>query len=1115
MEGNTQSMPLEVRLQNLIKGWQGVQRGEGLRTLHNQCVEIAGRENTLLPANLYLTQALNTASLEHTLKRTSAIIRFQTPIQGRFDSALVPIGKGDGPLDRFLLVIDATLPGRDQVALYAHAFGHLLLNYRNRDLDHGRNLDPDNKMTHVDRLAELRYVELLSNRNLADREVLEAFPLLAELAEAPVESKAAVIAATSDLQKRLETLGWTRGGRLVSPYEYTAGRVLTEQARRGRKQTIDILLRASISLPIAVVHAQRDGQTVEDGMLRARNAAMRLNVPFAYLARTDGVVQECEYRQGEAPLLIERPDLPTHTELVERWLTTLGLTSLDERRTLFHPYQQQARSPRYYQDAAINQALIALLQARRGLHRRRILLTLATGTGKTHVAFQLIWKLKQTQAVGNVLFLADRSYLVGQAIDKEFAPFNDAIFRGRGEITTSRDLYFATYQWLTTFQDGRYKYEDYPPEFFDVVIVDECHRGSASENSQWRRVLEYFSPAIQIGLTATPLKNRDVQTRDYFGPAVYTYSLSRGINDGFLAPYRVRRVLIGPQAQSSESDAASADPLQSSSASLRDDAASTELAADMVMETARTMREYTQAIAVHLARYLQATDPRAKTIVFCVDNEHAQDMRDALRKACAGWIRPNGIVRIVDDEGANGRQALYDFCSTSVSQPVVVTTSKLLSTGIDAPMCKNIVLARAIGSMVEFKQIIGRGTRLFGTEKTWFTILDYAGAIKHFFDPAFDGNPEFIVSEELNSQPAGETPPSAARAEDENEEQAHAGEQGSVNASEPVAAQPEDDVAEMETPEEQTQEEPQAAVELATSNPAYGCEIPSPSSSASVLSSADEDEADEMIYPFERSSDLHPEARLVVDEQQNELVADPTSSDEPAVSRPIPASASDEERADSTPEPLPLAELLEKGGVLKESDDGKRFVVLGEKVYELGPDSKTLRNWTGEQWAKQALQDVVRTPEELRACWLDPLQRAELFVTLDEQGMALEKLANMLQLPEADPFDILRQALFALPPLDREVRAARLRWENQAFFERFAANPLATSVLNAILDWYVTIPMATLSRVGELDVSNRDLLGLPTIAGLGMPLEIAKAFSACGMHIQTALEELHRLLYSV
>jgi type I site-specific restriction endonuclease len=1093
-DGTMPETPLDLRLQQLITGWRGGQRGEALMTLHTLCVESAGRDNPLLPARLYPVQNLDAATLREKLKQTSATVRFAIPPHGRFDAALVPTGKVNGPLDRFVFAVEATLSIQDQVALYAHAVGHLLLNHQARLLERGLNLDPDSGFTHVERLAELRYVETV--RNPADRRVLESFPGFTRLIEPPEESSASFEAATQDVQQRLLTLGWSKAQRLLfSPYTFTAGRVLPlpDGVRRGRRHMVDILLRASYSLPIAVVHTQRAGEASEDAQRRAQDAATRLGVPFAYVVALDGSVHEFDYTQGTPPTSRTRTDLPVRDELVKHWLTVLQLTTRKQRETLFYPYEQN-KFPRYYQEAAINRALIAILQAKEGLREKRILLTLATGTGKTRVAFQLLWKLKQTRAVGNILFLADRTYLLNQAANNEFAPFREAIWRAEGESKTSRDLVFASYQWLTTRdRAGVSTYEKYEPAFFDVIVIDECHRGSASEDSQWRRVLDYFSGAVQVGLTATPLKSKDVQTRQYFGEEVYSYSLSRAINDGYLAPYRVRRILIGPQAESGDA-AAPGEPRQRVLDPFQSGEETSELAEALVMETASTMRKYTQAIAEHLAKYLEQTDRRAKTIVFCVDNEHAAAMRDALRTACSGVVRPEEIVRIVDDDGMEGQLALSEFCAVTTQRPVIVTTSRLLSTGIDAPMCKNIVLARGVGSMVEFKQIIGRGTRLFGHEKTWFTILDYAGAIKHFFDPDFDGNPEFIVNEPLVPQPAPAEPEKPADnqaggdpAQANQTGQTAPGEfAGRVMREQPLV------------PEQESGEAP----ELPDSRTIYAFDLSSTSSPAGAKTAP----AHAQYEASDRSSPPSGPPDSSVEPGQP---AAPGENDNPTEKRPaLGRGAGRQRNAGARPSPArSQPNPAEPIQVVKRREDGITFVVQGEMLFELNADGYTLRSRPGREWARLTLQQVVKTPEELRARWIMLAQRTELLQLLDDQIVPIEALAATMNLVDVDPLDVLLQALFDLPALTRAERVARLRQQQRAFFARIARNPLAARIIDAILEKYMdgTAP----------DVSDIGLLRLQPIANWESPGNLALALKGDAPSVKAVLQELQRLLYSV
>ena len=634
-------------------------------------------------------------------------------------------------------------------------------------------LDPRDGYAHIDMLGELRMLETV--RQPLDRRVLEAYPLLTELLGVREESPAVLDLVTSDLRQRLAQFGW-RGPFVETPYVFTNGRVFIRETttQHGRKLRVDALLRADPSLPIAVVQTIHAGQEREEVIRRLKEYAHnRLAVPFAYLLEKDGTFQEFDWTATEEPIHTTLTALPSRDALWNRWAEALGLTDNQARDALHYPYDLRNHKPRYYQEAAINRAVIAVLQAKRELRPARILLTLATGTGKTKIAFQLIWKLKRTRAIRNVLYLTDRDWLLSQAMDNEFAPFGDARQRILGEATTSRDILFATYQALGDTETYKGLYWDFPRDFFDVIIVDECHRGSAQADSTWRTILEYFESAVQIGMTATPLSTDEIQTDEYFGKPVYTYSLRTGINDGFLAPYRVRYVLMGTKHENSwqrEADVAEqtgkfvSDVSNISDISLVADVSNDEDEEKLVSsnpiieETSTTLRARTQAIAQHLATFLQQTNPLAKTIVFCVDQGHAEEMRVALEQACAEYVDrfPGYIERIVSDEGTDGKRALGRFSTPEEPTPVIVTTSKLLSTGVDVPTCQNIVLARPVGSLVEFKQIIGRGSRLYEPNKTWFSIIDYAGAIKRFFDPNFDGDPELVEVEPLVPKPQAE-----------------------------------------------------------------------------------------------------------------------------------------------------------------------------------------------------------------------------------------------------------------------------------------------------------------------------------------------------------------------
>src|SRR5947209_4122241 len=540
-----------MRLQQLVAGWQGAERNQPLTELHNECLNAAGPGGRhLLPARLLAVEDLDETHLQAALHRPNGKwqcrqLRFHFRVAGRFDAALVPIGPAGEAPDRWLLAIEAHLPIREQVALYAHALGHLLLNNEQVKMDRLPALDPRDGDAHRDMLAELRMLE--TTRQPLDRRVLETYPLLTTLLGVREEPTVVLDPVASDLRRRLAQWGW-RGQYVETPYVFTNGRVSIGEAsiRHGKKLRVDALLRAEASLPIAVVQTIHAGATREEVIRRLKEYAHnRLAVPFAYLLDNDDMIHEFDWTGSEEPVHSVLTALPDREVLRNRWMEALGLTDKQAQEALQYPYQLSSHKPRYYQEAAINRAVIAVLQAKRRLRKPRILLTLATGTGKTKIAFQLVWKLKRARAIRNVLYLTDRDWLLSQAMDNDFAPFSDARQRILGEAKTSRDIIFATYQVMADNEMRAGLYRDFPRDFFDVIIVDECHRGSAQADSRWRSILEYFESAVQIGMTATPLSTEAVQTDEYFGKPLYTYSLRTGINDGFLAPYRVRRVLMG------------------------------------------------------------------------------------------------------------------------------------------------------------------------------------------------------------------------------------------------------------------------------------------------------------------------------------------------------------------------------------------------------------------------------------------------------------------------------------------------------------------------------------------------------------------------------------------
>lgn len=547
---------------------------------------------------------------------------------------------------------------------------------------------------------------------------------------------------------KLVDSGWdTEPHRFNEQVTFTDGRIVLagNKVRRRPQKRADYLLRYTRDYLLAVVEAKPDYKTAGDGLQQAKEYAEILGLKFAYATNGSEII-EFDYLTG-----CERQidSFPTPAELWQRFQAGQSITLEASKQLLAPYYHHSGKSPRYYQEIAINRAVQAILQG-----TKRVLLTMATGTGKTVVAFQICWKLWSARwnATGEhrrpkVLYLADRNILVDDPKDKIFAPFGDARWKiENGEASKSRDMYFAIYQSLAKDERRPGLYKEYRPDFFDLIIVDECHRGSARDDSNWREILEYFTPAFQLGMTATPLREDNRDTYLYFGNPIYQYSLRQGIDDGFLAPYRVHRIIT-------DYDAAGWRPskgdLDRYGREIPDDEYQTK-----DFERVIALKARTEAIARHLSDFLSKSDRFAKTIVFCVDQEHADEMRRSLGNLNKDLVSryPDYVCRVTSIEGDIGRGHLGRFQELETETPVILTTSQMLTTGVDAPTCKNIVLARVIGTMSEFKQIIGRGTRVrddYG--KLWFSILDYTGsATRLFADPDFDGDPALVSEEKID-----------------------------------------------------------------------------------------------------------------------------------------------------------------------------------------------------------------------------------------------------------------------------------------------------------------------------------------------------------------------------
>jgi len=538
----------------------------------------------------------------------------------------------------------------------------------------------------------------------------------------------------------LKNTGWEPEN-IRREYKITNGRIIPE-GRAGKRNDplkADYVLQVAPNFKIAVIEAKSIYKEPADGLQQALRYAEMLNLQFAYSTNGKGIIEYDFITKKQRS--VEK--FPSPSELLKRLENYLNLDK-EQISSLLKPFSRQSQDPsgaiiepRYYQEIAINAAITSVFHG-----KPRILLTMATGTGKTFVAFQIAYKLWSTKTPHpKILFLADRDVLLNQAKNRDFAPFGDARHRIQRIANTAYDMYFSLYQALDVDKEEGELYKGYPKDFFDYVIIDECHRGSSTEGGDWRKILDYFDSATHIGMTATPKREEDNKdTYDYFGTPVYSYSLKQGIDDGFLAPYMIHQVHLeidqkGYVPQSGEKDL-DGKLLEQKTYGISD--------FDRILKVDSRRK----TVAEHLIRFLDENSARYdKTILFCQNSEHALAMTELIRNYSGE--RYDYCVRIVSDEGEVGREYLDKFQTPNTEFPVIAVTSKLLSTGVDVPTCRVIALDKVINSITDFKQIIGRGTRVFEPkDKMWFTIIDYRNATRLFKDEEWDGPAESITEEE-------------------------------------------------------------------------------------------------------------------------------------------------------------------------------------------------------------------------------------------------------------------------------------------------------------------------------------------------------------------------------
>lgn len=538
----------------------------------------------------------------------------------------------------------------------------------------------------------------------------------------------------------LQSAGWDVQNQVREEYFFTAGQVLVKgkTVKRGKKKFADFLLSFKPNMPLALIEAKDNNHSVGSGLQQGLDYARTLDVPFVFSTNGDRFLfHDRLTTSGPIEHELELNEFPSPTELWERYCqarkfnqAALPVVSQD------YYSDGSGRMPRYYQTIAINRVVEAISNG-----QKRALLVMATGTGKTFTAFQIIWRLWKSGTAKRILFLADRNILVDQTKSNDFKPFGSAMTKIKDrKIDKSYEIYLSLYQAVSGTDEEKDIYKQFSPDFFDLIVIDECHRGSAAENSSWREILDYFSSATQVGLTATPKETEDVSNIDYFGEPVYTYSLKQGIEDGFLAPYKVIRIDFDRDIQGWRPQAGQLDkygnPIEDRIYNQKD------------MDRRLVLEERTNLVARKITEFLKATNRFDKTIVFCDDIDHAERMRQALVNQNADLVAENDkyVMRITGDN-AIGKAELDQFIHPEEKYPVIVTTSELMTTGVDAQTCKLIVLDKTVQSMTKFKQIIGRGTRInedFG--KLYFTIMDFKKATELFADPAFDGDPVQIYT---------------------------------------------------------------------------------------------------------------------------------------------------------------------------------------------------------------------------------------------------------------------------------------------------------------------------------------------------------------------------------
>ena len=540
---------------------------------------------------------------------------------------------------------------------------------------------------------------------------------------------------TKYITPAVEKSGWDKIKQIREEVTFTDGRIYVRGhfTKRGNKKRADYILYYKPNIPIAIIEAKDNKHTVGAGMQQGLEYADILDIPFVFSSNGDGFIFHDSTTSGDLEKKLTNNEFPSPEELWQKYKIYKGITTTEQEKIVTQEYyfDGSGRTPRYYQEIAINRTVEAIAKG-----QNRILLTMATGTGKTYTAFQIIHRLWKVGAKKRILFLADRNALIDQTRRGDFRHFRDKMTVVKNRMADKAyEIYLALYQGLTGNSEEMNIYKNFSPDFFDLIVIDECHRGSASDDSAWKEILKYYKNATHIGLTATPRETKEISNTEYFGDPIYTYSLKQGISDGFLAPYRVIRVGLNVDLEGWRPEA---NFIDKDGKTVEDRIYNTkDYDKNLVIDERRKI------VAEKITEFLKGTDRFSKTIVFCRDIEHAEAMRQELANQNSDLVKENYkyVMRITGDE-LEGKRELDNFIDPEMRHPVIAVTSKLMTTGVDAQTCKLIVLDSNIRSMTEFKQIIGRGTRIneeYG--KKYFTILDFRNVTDLFADPDFDGDP--------------------------------------------------------------------------------------------------------------------------------------------------------------------------------------------------------------------------------------------------------------------------------------------------------------------------------------------------------------------------------------